>query len=258
MARNLNPLSPSLRQWWNSGYGKTCTQCTYSTAYKTHSMSSAKYSWERLDHRLPLLKNPEISSQLLLHTSHCFLRYRTPIFAGGKRFLRIFRFWGFTEINVSLGRIRIRLRSRRPGIRLPQFPIDDIDRIWVLCWTYKTWHYDDTNEKLRAMRDRAFLWRLRILAYVTWSCSATRRCGLEWTSCAHRGKGNVQAVVRLRVVHSMRSRISFTSCRPRRHIWSPLPSLPIFARHDKGAGKKVKPITPQQDRNIVAERVEES
>jgi len=33
--------------------------------------------------------------------------------------------------------------------------------------------------------------------------------------------------------------------------------LPRFARHDKGAGKKVKPMTPTTGRNIVAERVEQ-
>ncbi len=33
-------------------------------------------------------------------------------------------------------------------------------------------------------------------------------------------------------------------------------SLPIFARHDKGAGKKVKPITTTTGRNIVADWVE--
>lgn len=36
----------------------------------------------------------------------------------------------------------------------------------------------------------------------------------------------------------------------------PLTSLPLFARHDKGAGKKVKPITTCTGRNIVAEWVE--
>ena len=35
----------------------------------------------------------------------------------------------------------------------------------------------------------------------------------------------------------------------------PLTSLPLFARHDKGAGKKVKPITTTTGRNIVTERV---
>ena len=36
-----------------------------------------------------------------------------------------------------------------------------------------------------------------------------------------------------------------------------LTSLPVFARHDKGAGKKVKPITTTTGRNIVAQRVRE-
>ena len=36
-----------------------------------------------------------------------------------------------------------------------------------------------------------------------------------------------------------------------------LSSLPLFARHDKGAGKKIKPITPPTIRNIIAERVEQ-
>jgi integrase len=35
----------------------------------------------------------------------------------------------------------------------------------------------------------------------------------------------------------------------------PLTSLPLFARHDKGAGKKIKPITTTTGRNIVTDRV---
>src|SRR6185436_16176175 len=37
-----------------------------------------------------------------------------------------------------------------------------------------------------------------------------------------------------------------------------LTALPLFARHDKGTGKKVKPITPTTGRNIVAERVKQA
>jgi len=37
-----------------------------------------------------------------------------------------------------------------------------------------------------------------------------------------------------------------------------LTSLPLFARHDRGAGKKVKPITPTTGRNIVSQRVQEA
>ena len=37
-----------------------------------------------------------------------------------------------------------------------------------------------------------------------------------------------------------------------------LASLPLFARHDRGAGKKVKPITTTTGRNIVTQRVSEA
>ncbi len=37
----------------------------------------------------------------------------------------------------------------------------------------------------------------------------------------------------------------------------PLASLPIFARHDRGAGTKTKPMTTTTGRNIVTDRVRE-
>jgi integrase len=36
-----------------------------------------------------------------------------------------------------------------------------------------------------------------------------------------------------------------------------VPSLPLFARHDKGAGKKIRPITTTTIRRIVGERVDQ-
>jgi site-specific recombinase XerD len=38
----------------------------------------------------------------------------------------------------------------------------------------------------------------------------------------------------------------------------PLSSLPVYARHDKGAGKYIKPITTKTGRKIVEQRVIES
>ena len=168
---------------------------------------------------------------------------------------------GFTEINVSRVRVLIRLRSRRPGIRLPQFPVDDIERMLGFVLDIQNLKItDDTNEKLRAMRDRAFLLALADTGLRVHEACKLRRGDVDWNE--HRalivGKGNVQAVVRFtsRSLHAIREYLSLraaldgTSGRP-------LPSLPIFARHDKGAGKKIKPITPTTGRNIVAERVEE-
>jgi integrase len=42
------------------------------------------------------------------------------------------------------------------------------------------------------------------------------------------------------------------------HSGKQLAALPLFARHDKGAGKKVKPITTATGRNIVSERVRQA
>ncbi len=48
----------------------------------------------------------------------------------------------------------------------------------------------------------------------------------------------------------MRSELDGSSGRPLR-------SLPILARHDRGAGSKVIPITPTTARNIIKQRVKE-
>ena len=74
-----------------------------------------------------------------------------------------------------------------------------------------------------------------------------------------KGKGNREAVVRfsqrslqaLKDYLDARAKLDGSSGRQ-------LASLPLFARHDKGAGKKVKPITPTTGRNIVNQRVTEA
>jgi integrase len=73
------------------------------------------------------------------------------------------------------------------------------------------------------------------------------------------GKGNKQAVVRFseRSLSAIKDylaiRAAFDGASGR-----PLPSLPLFARHDKGAGKKIKPMSTATGRNIVAERVSQA
>jgi integrase len=89
---------------------------------------------------------------------------------------------------------------------------------------------------------------------------ALRRGDIDWNEgrAIIIGKGDKQAVIRftsrsmdaLKEYLSLRSSLDGGSGRP-------LTSLPLFARHDKGAGKKVKPITTTTGRNIVSERVRE-
>ena len=88
-----------------------------------------------------------------------------------------------------------------------------------------------------------------------------RRGDIDWNEgrAIIIGKGDRQAVVRFSS-RSLEALKEYLSNRTSLDGSSghPLASLPLFARHDKGAGKKVKPITTATGRNIVTQRVVEA
>lgn len=162
------------------------------------------------------------------------------------------------EINLPRVRLLIRQRSRRPGVRLPQFPKEDIEKVLKFVSELNCLITDDESEKLRNMRDRAFLLTLADTGLRVHEACGLRRGDVDWheSRAIVIGKGDKQAVVRfsrrsqsaLKEYLQMRSHLDGSSGKP-------LGSLPLFARHDKGAGKKVKPITTTTGRNIVSDRV---
>jgi len=166
----------------------------------------------------------------------------------------------FSEINLSRVRSLIHQRARRPGIRMPQFPTENIERVLdFVTAPHELPTVEDINEKLRAVRDRAFLLTLADTGLRVHEACKLRRGDVDWNEgrAVVIGKGDKQAVVRFST-RAMRAVKEYLSLRASLDGGSgrPLPSLPLFARHDKGAGKKVKPMTPTTGRNIVAERVE--
>lgn len=164
--------------------------------------------------------------------------------------------------NVNLPRMRllIRQRSRRPGQRLPQFPKTDIDLIIEKIDQLSNVPVDGKEERLRNLRDRAFLITLADTGLRVHEACGLRRGDLDWHEgkAIIIGKGNREAVVRfstraiqaLRMYINARAELDGASGKP-------LTSLPLFSRHDRGAGVKVKPITTTTGRNIVTERVGE-
>lgn len=169
------------------------------------------------------------------------------------------------DINLPRLRLLIRQRARRPGIRLPQFPADDIERILTevskpVIVTESGDEIDALNARLRAIRDAAFLLTLADTGLRVHEACALRRGDIDWNEgrAVIIGKGDKQAVVRFST-RAMKALKEYLSARSTLDGGSgrPLGSLPLFARHDKGAGKKVKPITTTTGRNIVAERVEQ-
>lgn len=168
------------------------------------------------------------------------------------------------DINLPRMRLLIRQRARRPGVRLPQFPAADIERIIAYMSDPSIFGVatseDSTSERLRAMRDAAFLLTLADTGLRVHEACGLRRGDIDWNEGRAMviGKGNQQALVRFSS-RSMKALKEYLSARASLDGGSgrPLTSLPLFARHDKGAGKKVKPITTTTGRNIVAERVEQ-
>jgi site-specific recombinase XerD len=165
------------------------------------------------------------------------------------------------EMNLPRLRLLIRQRARKPGQRLPQFPHDNIARIIIYANNIAFSPSEDNLTRFRNLRDRAFLLTLADTGLRVHEACALRRGDIDWYEgkALIIGKGDQQAVIRfstrclsaLKDYLTVRSGLDGDSGRP-------LPSLPLFARHDRGAGKKIKPITTTTGRNIVTQRVTEA
>ncbi len=168
-------------------------------------------------------------------------------------------------INQSRVAVLIRQRSRRPGVRYPQFPANDIEllleKIELVDNLITTTESEEMSDNiLRAYRDRAFLLTLADTGFRVHEACNLRRGDIDWNEqrALIIGKGDKQAIVRFTnrslqaIKDYLQQRASIDGSSGRQ-----LSSLPLFARHDKGAGKKVKPMTPTTGRNIVKERVEQ-
>jgi site-specific recombinase XerD len=165
------------------------------------------------------------------------------------------------EINLPRMDLLIEQRTRKPGIRLPQFPTNEIERVLEFVSDITSMPAESETERLRAMRDRAFLIVLADTGLRVHEACNLRRGDLDWNEgrAVIIGKGDKQAVVRF-TSRAMRALKDYLSLRAELDGGSgkQLTALPLFARHDKGTGKKIKPITPTTGRNIVAERVKQA
>jgi integrase/recombinase XerC len=166
-----------------------------------------------------------------------------------------------STINLTHLRLLIRQRARRPGLRLPQFPRTAIDEVINYAQSLVSFIQEDPLETLRALRDRAFLLTLADTGLRVHEACNLRRGDIDWfeARAVLIGKGNKQAVVRF----SQRSLAALKDYLAARAAidgasGKALTSLPIFARHDKGTGKRVQRITTTTGRDIVQRRVREA
>ena len=165
------------------------------------------------------------------------------------------------EINLPRVRLLIRQRARKPGQRLPQFPYNNIEIILDYAINIALSTTEDLFAQLINYRDRAFLLTLADTGLRVHEACGLRRGDVDWNEgrALIIGKGNQQAVVRFsrRSLEAIKDYLTLRSIFDRSSGRS-LGSLPLFARHDRGAGKKIKPITTTTGRNIVTKRVREA
>lgn len=164
------------------------------------------------------------------------------------------------QINLPRVRLLIKQRTRRPGVRLPQFPKSDIEKVLDYAEALNKKPIESTEERLINLRDRAFLITLADTGLRVHEACKLRRGDVDWHErrAVIIGKGNKEAVLRFskRSLSAMKeylqSRAELDGVGGKA-----LASLPVFARHDKAAGKKIKPISTTTGRAIVNERVRE-
>lgn len=165
------------------------------------------------------------------------------------------------QLNLPRIDMLISMRARKPGVRLPQFPRSEIDEMLSYAHRMSAFPTETEAERLQLLRDRAFIITLAATGLRVHEACALRRGDIDWNEgrAVLVGKGDREAIVRfsktalqaLKDYLNARSALDGASGRP-------LTSLPIFARHDRGAGKKVKPITTTTGRNIIKQRVTEA
>ena len=165
------------------------------------------------------------------------------------------------NFNLFQTKLLIKNRTRKPGIRLPQFPQQAIEIVLdyaenkipqLPCAT-------DTD-KLINLRDSAFLITLADTGLRIHEACNLRRGSIDWFSykAIIIGKGNKEAIIRFsdRSIEALKNYLNERSVIDG-GTGLPLTSMPIFARHDKGSGDKILPITTKTGRAIVNSRVKE-
>lgn len=165
-----------------------------------------------------------------------------------------------SEINLPRLRLLIRQRARRPGQRLPQFPRESIEDVLDYAKNLILKPTESDPERLRNLRDRAFLLTLADSGLRVHEACNLRRGDIDWHEgrAIIIGKGDREAIVRFssRSLEAVKDYLNVRALRDG-NTGRTLSSLPLFARHDRGAGSKTKPITTTTGRNIVSQRVQE-
>ena len=250
-----------------SNYINIISTTRSSNTARTYANALRLYLFVLDNHHLPTESTPP--AQLPEESIIWFTQYLKNYAPSTER-LYITSAYGFFEYliaeqiatpNLARVRLLIRQRTRKPGQRLPQYHGNEIAIILDYIDDIANNIAINPLDHLINLRDRAFIVTLAETGLRVHEACSLRRGDIDWNEARAviLGKGNREAVVRfsnralsvLKQYISARASIDGASGKP-------LSSLPLFIRHDRGAGKKVLPITTTTGRNIVNQRVNEA
>jgi integrase/recombinase XerC len=165
-----------------------------------------------------------------------------------KNFFEFLNAENLATINVSQVRMLIRQRTRRPKVQTSDYPEEDI--ICIINSMQKISEnltsdsdYSKTS-LLRDARDSALILTLADTGLRVEEVCKLKVGDMDWRN--HRivlvGRGKKQSLIRFstRAMSSVRLYLDLRSDLDTRAGTS-LTELPLYARHDKGAGKKIQP-----------------
>jgi integrase len=167
---------------------------------------------------------------------------------------------GLSGINLPRLQLIAKQHERRSGISLPHIRTSDVEHVLDFISRVDLVSEGFEAERLRALRDRAFLLTLADTGLRVHEACELKRGSINWSNetavIVKRGRKEIirftsRSIRALQDYLTLRAELDGTSGKQ-------LTALPLFARHDKGVGKKIKPITPTTGRNIVAERVKQA
>jgi site-specific recombinase XerD len=226
------------------------THLTYSTAFTYFMKSLIRHGINPAD------KVKDISAKSVIQLSDD-LKVLAPttekLYLGAVRgFYKFLLSEEWAPINMAKIDAVITQRSRRPGVRVPLFAAPEIKLVLTRLDAMPISR--DPEIKLRDLRDKALIITLAHTGLrIHEACNLTRG-GLDMNEgqALVIGKGNKQSIVRF-TGKSLKSIKAYLTARAPLDggTGKPLSVLPIFARHDAGAGRKIKPITTQTGREIV-------
>ena len=159
---------------------------------------------------------------------------------------------GWAEVNLARMDSLLK-RRRRLGQRLPPLGLaDKVERIIAEAEAQVTTVRDE--DRLLVLRDVAILVTLADTGLRVSELCALRRRDIDWNrgQAMIIGKGDKQAVVRFsrRALSHIRRYLAARQILDGQQPQS-LSSLPLFARHDRAAGKRLLPLSPRTVEKLV-------